>query len=106
MCEDINECTLNPNTSCHELRECINTLGSYECGPCADGYVDDGETGCQFADPCAAGVHNCAKLEYCVNPTVGEFYCEVSLENGEEGRSGGRERERGRSRDRGNEGRE
>ena len=86
----MNECTLTPNGDCHELRECINTAGSFECGPCKDGYVDDGATGCMFADPCAAGVHNCEKTEYCINHKLGEFYCEVRRE---------RERKRERQRD-------
>ena len=87
---------MTPNGGCHELRECINTAGSFECGPCIDGYVDDGATGCMFADPCAAGVHNCEKTEYCINHKLGEFYCEVrkSSREGEKER-GGREREGG-----------
>ena len=89
----MNECTLTPNGGCHELRECINTAGSFECGPCKDGYVDDGATGCMFADPCAAGVHNCEKTEYCINHKLGEFYCEVRRERE-------KEREKKRERDR------
>ena len=94
VCEDINECTLTHNGGCHELRECINTAGSFECGPCIDGYIDDGDKGCKFADPCAAGVHNCEKTEYCINHRLGEFYCEVR-ERRREGERG-RERKRGR----------
>jgi hypothetical protein len=49
-----------------------------------------------FADPCAAGVHNCEKTEYCINHKLGEFYCEVRRR----GREGGRERKRERERER------
>ena len=110
MCEDVNECSLTDNGGCHELRECLNLPGSFECGPCADGYVDDGEKGCKFADPCAAGVHNCEKVDYCVNHQVGEFHCEVSEREREtrerEREKGGRERKEERERERERRGRE
>ena len=41
--------------------------------------MEDGESGCIFADPCAAGVHNCEIVDYCVNHIVGQFYCEVRM---------------------------
>lgn len=61
------------------MRECENTMGSYVCGPCPSGYVEDGPFGCIFADPCGAGLHDCQKLEYCNNYAVGHYHCFVSL---------------------------
>ena len=40
---DINEC--NSNTTCHELAECSDTEGSYEC-TCNIGYEGDGSSYC------------------------------------------------------------
>lgn len=76
---DVNECQETMNGGCSDLRECENTLGSFRCGPCPAGYVEDGDLHCQFSDPCAAGVHNCQKMEYCNNYAIGEFHCFVSL---------------------------
>ena len=78
ICLDVNECTASLNGACHALRECENTFGSYVCGPCAPGYVEDGPTSCKFSDPCAAGVHNCQRVEFCNNYALGEFQCFVS----------------------------
>ena len=50
------ECSLPPphpgNGGCHPLRECINLEGSFTCGPCPDGYVDDGVSGCVDINEC------------------------------------------------------
>ena len=74
----MNECEVNANGGCSELRECENTLGSFACGSCfLDGYVESGLTDCVVADPCAADMHHCAEQEYCINHAVGEFHCEV-----------------------------
>ena len=77
-CDDIDECRLSPNGGCHEIRGCVNTMGSFKCGPCPDGYVEDGPQACQFADPCAAGIHDCQKTEYCINHDVAQYHCHVS----------------------------
>ena len=50
--------------------------GSFVCGPCIEGYVEVGDLGCKLANPCAAGQHDCERIEYCVNHVVGEYYCE------------------------------
>ena len=79
VCEDVNECQVVSNGGCDERRECENTMGSFVCGPCPAGYSEDGLFGCQFTNPCAAGVHNCEDEDYCVNHEEGQFYCYVSL---------------------------
>ena len=78
---DINECVETPNGGCDPLRICSNLPGSFECGPCIPGYVEDGTTGCKFADPCSAGpqYHDCEKDDYCINHIVGEYYCQCPL---------------------------
>jgi hypothetical protein len=79
VCLDVNECELVANGGCDEQRDCINTEGSFECGPCSEGYVEQGPLHCVLSDPCAAGVHNCERVEYCFNPTPGEFFCECPI---------------------------
>jgi hypothetical protein len=79
VCTDIDECELEVNGGCHEQRECVNTEGSFECGPCDEGYVERGSLDCIFSDPCIANQHDCARTEYCINHAIGEYYCECPI---------------------------
>ncbi|XP_029053542.2 cartilage oligomeric matrix protein isoform X1 [Osmia bicornis bicornis] len=45
VCHDINECEIN-NGNCNPYMECINTEGSYRCGPCRVGFVGNQTVGC------------------------------------------------------------
>ncbi|XP_076639889.1 thrombospondin [Colletes latitarsis] len=45
ICQDINECK-NNNGGCGPYTECINTEGSYRCGPCKAGFVGNQTVGC------------------------------------------------------------
>ena len=45
FCVDVDECVPGKH-DCPAERECVNTLGSYQCSHCRPGYIDDGET-CQ-----------------------------------------------------------
>ena len=63
---------------CNPLRLCINTVGSYLCGPCPPGYANNSRTECLLTDPCAAKQHNCEKDSYCINTAVGAFRCQVT----------------------------
>ena len=77
---DINECEVLPNGGCTEQRECENTMGSFVCGPCTEpGQIADGPTECLVSDPCVAGIHDCEKLDYCINYDIGEFRCQVCV---------------------------
>ena len=53
--------------------------GSFECGPCDEGYVERGSLDCIFSDPCIANQHDCARTEYCINHAIGEYYCECPI---------------------------
>lgn len=76
VCQDINECQGSVNNGgCSELRECVNTMGSFLCGSCPPGFVEDGSFSCQFTNPCAAGVHDCEREDYCDNHAVGQYHC-------------------------------
>ena len=53
--------------------------GSFECGPCSVGYVEQGPLECLISDPCAAGVHDCEMVDYCINHQEGLYYCECPI---------------------------
>ncbi|KAK3273407.1 hypothetical protein CYMTET_18347 [Cymbomonas tetramitiformis] len=44
-CEDVDECAIN--NPCDPRAECINLRGGVECGPCPEGFVGTGSSGCQ-----------------------------------------------------------
>ncbi|KZC04077.1 Cartilage oligomeric matrix protein [Dufourea novaeangliae] len=46
ICQDVNECEKN-NGGCGPYTECINTEGSYRCGPCKPGYEGNQTIGCR-----------------------------------------------------------
>eukprot|EP00731_Ephydatia_muelleri_P026831 Em0018g931a len=74
-CSDIDECAARVSP-CNSLRLCINTVGSYLCGPCPPGYINSSSTDCLLTNPCVAKLHNCEKDEYCLNTAIGAFSCQ------------------------------
>ncbi|KAL5466910.1 hypothetical protein EMCRGX_G031072 [Ephydatia muelleri] len=77
-CSDIDECAARVSP-CNSLRPCINTVGSYLCGPCPLGYINSSRTDCLLTNPCVAKLHNCEKDEYCLNTAIGAFSCQQTL---------------------------
>eukprot|EP00122_Pirum_gemmata_P003638 Pgem_evm1s3292 len=63
-CEDKNECLDSP---CDEQRVCINTEGSFQCGNCNNGFINDGPTGCQ---ECKYSIDNCTTFEQCTTDNL------------------------------------
>uniref|UniRef100_A0A8C0UAT7 Cartilage oligomeric matrix protein n=1 Tax=Cyanistes caeruleus TaxID=156563 RepID=A0A8C0UAT7_CYACU len=57
VCTDINECETGAATNCVPNSICINTRGSYKCGPCKPGFVGDQSSGCRSQPP--AGTRRC-----------------------------------------------
>lgn len=48
-CQDIDEC-LTDNGGCSPLRSCENVTGGRTCGPCPEGYDEDGSADCRDVD--------------------------------------------------------
>ncbi|XP_077966960.1 cartilage oligomeric matrix protein-like isoform X2 [Styela clava] len=54
VCTDIDECQ-EDNAGCVFNSECINSMGSFSCGPCKAGYEGDQESGCKLSHRCGFG---------------------------------------------------
>ncbi|KAK2581037.1 hypothetical protein KPH14_006084 [Odynerus spinipes] len=75
MCRDINECEID-NGGCDLHSECINTEGSYRCGPCKDGFVGNSTTGCRPERGLCPDMRTiCDPNAYCICVTFHEFAC-------------------------------
>ncbi|XP_019819363.2 cartilage oligomeric matrix protein [Bos indicus] len=46
VCTDINECETGQH-NCVPNSVCVNTVGSFQCGPCQPGFVGDQASGCR-----------------------------------------------------------
>ncbi|XP_023227944.1 cartilage oligomeric matrix protein-like [Centruroides sculpturatus] len=46
LCLDINECDEGRNGGCVENSQCVNTVGSFICGECIEGFVGNQTFGC------------------------------------------------------------
>ncbi|KAJ8299288.1 hypothetical protein KUTeg_023348 [Tegillarca granosa] len=74
-CDDVNECNINhggcdPNAYCH------NTIGSFYCGICKDGYYGESVSGCKLADFCKTGEHSCDINAECIYTAPQEYKCQ------------------------------
>uniref|UniRef100_A0A803V2X5 Cartilage oligomeric matrix protein n=1 Tax=Ficedula albicollis TaxID=59894 RepID=A0A803V2X5_FICAL len=61
VCTDINECETGAARNCVPNSICINTRGSYKCGPCKPGFVGDQSSGCR--SQAAPGARRCPNGE-------------------------------------------
>ncbi|XP_078366293.1 uncharacterized protein LOC144650486 [Oculina patagonica] len=74
VCEEIDECK-EGISSCDPNSQCINTNGSFLCGPCHPGFIGDGYTGCHPGDLCTNGSHTCHENAQCTQTGAGRFKC-------------------------------
>ncbi|XP_072182273.1 cartilage oligomeric matrix protein-like [Diadema setosum] len=79
ICSDIDECLSN-NGDCDPYQECINTVGSHECGACRGRYIFSTDAhGCVFADFCATGSHDCDAHASCTYTAPGSYHCKCKF---------------------------
>ncbi|XP_018343575.1 PREDICTED: cartilage oligomeric matrix protein isoform X2 [Trachymyrmex septentrionalis] len=79
ICQDIDECETN-NGGCDPYSECINTEGSYRCGPCRSGYVGNQTTGCHLREgTCPDLITVCDVNAYCIAMYTNEFTCKCHV---------------------------
>lgn len=69
-CRDVDECAERGNGGCVEHSTCINTPGSFRCGPCESGYVGNQTVGCRpdhhGQTVCPDGRTLCNENAFCV----------------------------------------
>ncbi|KMQ94456.1 cartilage oligomeric matrix protein [Lasius niger] len=79
ICQDVNECDTN-NGGCHPYSECINTEGSYRCGPCRSGYIGNQTVGCHLQqDLCPDMITVCDINAYCIAVYTNEYSCKCRV---------------------------
>ncbi|XP_071564208.1 cartilage oligomeric matrix protein [Temnothorax nylanderi] len=79
ICQDINECDTN-NGGCDPHSECINTEGSYRCGPCRSGYIGNQTSGCHLQhDVCPDMVTTCDVNANCIARYTNEYICKCRV---------------------------
>lgn len=81
VCVDIDECAEN-NGGCVPNSICINTEGSVKCGECMEGYVGNGEFGCEAIPECGGvgpnSVNACHENAKCII-VRSKAYCQCDV---------------------------
>ena len=74
ICEDIDECSLNPQICQNSLEYCENNIGSFSC-LCKLGYAKNSDEGpCIDIDECELQ-HTCTGMHETCENTEGSFRC-------------------------------
>uniref|UniRef100_A0A3Q3F474 Si:ch211-43f4.1 n=1 Tax=Kryptolebias marmoratus TaxID=37003 RepID=A0A3Q3F474_KRYMA len=80
VCKDINECDGPNSGGCVENSVCMNTPGSFRCGPCKTGYVGDQRSGCKPERACGNGQPNpCHASAECIVHREGTIECQCGV---------------------------
>ncbi|XP_035503425.2 cartilage oligomeric matrix protein [Scophthalmus maximus] len=80
VCKDVNECEGPNNGGCVENSVCMNTPGSFRCGPCKTGYVGDQRRGCKPERACGNGQPNpCHASAECIVHREGKIECQCGV---------------------------
>ncbi|KAJ8926078.1 hypothetical protein NQ315_009934 [Exocentrus adspersus] len=75
-CVDIDECA--EGRVCVPNSECINTEGSYHCGPCSYGFVGNQSIGCHSGEGFCLSGQRCDRHATCVNLGYGRYACQCN----------------------------
>jgi len=73
VCYDINECEMN-NGGCVENSVCVNTDGSFYCGPCISGFVGNQNIGCSNRPGICPDGTECDENADCIKPIGKQYY--------------------------------
>ncbi|XP_048584178.1 cartilage oligomeric matrix protein-like isoform X2 [Nematostella vectensis] len=96
VCEDIDECAENTEL-CSSPSTCINTIGSFRCTPCPNGYTGDPLIACTFLNYCDPKDHTsnpCSLYARCIPLRGGrDFRCECAANYAGNGIHCGRDRD-------------
>uniref|UniRef100_A0A8C6MIT0 Si:ch211-43f4.1 n=1 Tax=Nothobranchius furzeri TaxID=105023 RepID=A0A8C6MIT0_NOTFU len=80
VCKDIDECEGPNNGGCVENSVCMNTPGSFRCGPCKTGYIGDQRRGCKPERACGNGQPNlCHTNADCIVHRDGTIDCQCKV---------------------------
>ncbi|XP_038150976.1 cartilage oligomeric matrix protein isoform X1 [Cyprinodon tularosa] len=80
VCRDIDECEGPNNGGCVENSVCMNTPGSFRCGPCKPGYIGDQRNGCKPERACGNGQPNpCHPSAECIVHREGNIECQCGV---------------------------
>ncbi|XP_025602698.2 cartilage oligomeric matrix protein [Athalia rosae] len=80
VCVDIDECNDGRNGGCVPNSQCINTEGSFRCGPCRSGYVGNQTTGCRPRGVvCRDGVTTCDDNAGCIFLGRAHYSCRCEV---------------------------
>uniref|UniRef100_A0AAX7SWW7 Cartilage oligomeric matrix protein n=1 Tax=Astatotilapia calliptera TaxID=8154 RepID=A0AAX7SWW7_ASTCA len=80
VCRDINECDGPNNGGCVANSVCLNTPGSFRCGPCKTGYTGDQQQGCKPERACGNGQPNpCHASAECIVHREGTIECQCGV---------------------------
>ncbi|KAK3096942.1 hypothetical protein FSP39_005000 [Pinctada imbricata] len=80
VCKDVDECMNGDNGGCVEHSSCINTVGSFRCGECADGYTGNQTVGCRKLGTLCADGTECSSSARCVIlPGMDAFGCQCKI---------------------------
>ncbi|KAF4527641.1 hypothetical protein B566_EDAN010865, partial [Ephemera danica] len=79
-CHDINECDDGRNGGCTPNSACINTEGSFRCGPCSRGFVGNQTMGCHNHPGICPDGTQCDENAECVrNYGLNSFVCRCKV---------------------------
>ncbi|XP_052796018.1 cartilage oligomeric matrix protein-like [Mya arenaria] len=93
VCRDVDECQLEGSLSpCVEFSQCYNTIGSYKCGDCVDGYTGNQTVGCFRRVTVCPDLTECNEYARCVSrPGITGFLCQCTVGYAGDGQECGRD---------------